>query len=319
MLRSLTNVFSPARFQGGHKRRRYFEGYYLKIVDPQQNIALALIPGVSYDAQGEGHAFVQVLDGVGGTAHYHRFGVDEFDYATTGFSLAIAGHHFSEEGIECDLPGAVCSFSFRQNTSWPSSWYSPGAMGPFAFVPGMECRHGVVSLHHQVCGSLNGRKLSQRAVGYIEKDWGRSFPNNWVWMQSNHLGGAHQKRPSCLMVSAGRVPFAGTSFQGFIAALLLHGKLYRFTTYNGARMSLAFDAEHVDLQFSRKGTQLRLRVYPAPGVELVAPQGTGGMIGRVNESLQATAVFELSVPKSATVHGQVEWLGFEVGGDWPAN
>ena len=31
---------------------------------------------------------------------------------------------------------------------WPVKVTSPGAMGPYAFVPFMECYHGVVSMDH---------------------------------------------------------------------------------------------------------------------------------------------------------------------------
>lgn len=56
---------------------------------------------------------------------------------------------------------------------------SPGIMGWYAWVPTMECYHGVVSLDHAISGKLmiedqahdfNGGR------GYIEKDWGKSFP-----------------------------------------------------------------------------------------------------------------------------------------------
>ena len=314
MLRSLTNVFYPARFQGARKRRAYFEGYYVKVVDAASELAVAFIPGVSYDAAGEGHAFVQVLDGVAGTAAYHRFEPSALDYAATDFSLDVGPHRFSSRGMQVDLPGARATLSFRQNTPWPSRWYSPGAMGPFTFVPGMECRHGVVSLHHGVSGTLDGRTLSPGAVGYIEKDWGRSFPRNWVWLQSSHLDG--ETEPCCLMVSAGRVPFAGASFTGFIAALLWRGRFLPFTTYNGASLKLELRDEAAHLRFSRKGLTLKLVAHHAPGIDLVAPDQGGGMVGRVNESLRAHADVTLTEGGREVLSTTARWMGFEVGGAW---
>lgn len=68
---------------------------------------------------------------------------------------------------------------------------SPGVMGPFRFAPFMECYHGVLSLDHSVDGTLevDGERISyEGGRGYTEKDWGRSFPSAWVWVQSNDFG-----------------------------------------------------------------------------------------------------------------------------------
>ncbi|QII81181.1 hypothetical protein G7057_00970 [Jeotgalibaca arthritidis] len=29
--------------------------------------------------------------------------------------------------------------------------------------------------------------MTSTGKGYIEKDWGRSFPKNYIWIQSNHF------------------------------------------------------------------------------------------------------------------------------------
>ena len=43
----------------------------------------------------------------------------------------------------------------------------------------MECYHGIVSMDHTVNGliEINNEKIDfSEGRGYIEKDWGRSFP-----------------------------------------------------------------------------------------------------------------------------------------------
>ncbi len=50
-------------YHGWGQQRKYFEGWYFKIVDPSERFAFALIPGISYGKDGETHAFIQVLDG----------------------------------------------------------------------------------------------------------------------------------------------------------------------------------------------------------------------------------------------------------------
>jgi len=315
---SISNVLHPSRFQGVGKQRSYFEGYYIKIVDTELDIALALIPGVSYDAQGNGHAFIQVLDGIAKTAEYHRFSIDEFAFAKTGFDLSIGKSRFHESGCEVVLPGLQLSLKHQLSIPWPWKWWSPGAMGPFSFVPGMECRHGIVSLHHGVEGSLRQNnqpelQLTPKAVGYIEKDWGRSFPRGWVWLQTNHL--ASETEPCCLLVSAGRVPWITGAFRGFIAAIHFRGRFLPFTTYNGSRFALKLEDDCARMVFSRKEITLSITAYHAPGVDLISPIPGDGMLGRVNESMQATADVILTEGGRILLDTKASWVGFEVGGD----
>jgi len=325
-MNSISNVWHPSRFQGANKRSSYFEGYYVKVVDAKQNIALALIPGVSYDVKGKGHAFVQVLDGVAKNAAYYTFSLSDFAFAKTGFNLQIGNCRFSDIGCEVDLPDLRLSIKHEAAIPWPWKWWSPGAMGPFSFVPGMECRHGVVSLHHQVHGSLRKNNLSavhlsKSAVGYIEKDWGKSFPRGWVWLQTNHLEG--ESEPCCLMVSAGRVPWVTGAFRGFIAALYYRGELLPFTTYNGSKFDLSLEDSCAHMVFWRKQgglheagqKKLSITAYHAPGVDLTSPIPEGGMLGRVNESMLATAKVSLSENGITVLETNASWVGFEIGGD----
>ncbi len=333
MFDRLSNVFRPSRFQGAHRRRSYFEGYYFKVVDPEQGVALALIPGISWDEHGAGHAFVQVIDGVAGRASYHRFGSEalwvaplrhgDSAFAKTLFSFSVGPNRFSESGMSVDLPGLKADFGFRQNVVWPNKPWSPGAMGPFSFVPGMQCKHGVVSLHHQVTGTLQlGDRppitLNPQAVGYIEKDWGSSFPLRWTWLQTNHFAG--ETEPCCLLVSAGVVPWVTGAFEGHIAALLWRGRLEVFATYNGSRFQQTASGDDIQLSFlkPRPHDSPWLRIETARsrghGVDLVAPLATGGMAGKVNESLTATARVRFGRGTQLLLDTTAHYTGFELGG-----
>lgn len=61
-------------------------------------------------------------------------------------------------------------------------------MGPFAYLNGMACNHGIVSMKHQITGHMVIKGLDlyfKEDSGYIEKDWGRSFPKRYIWLQGN--------------------------------------------------------------------------------------------------------------------------------------
>ena len=98
-------LFNPDQFQGVGKSKRYFEGWYIKVVNADQTAAFAIIPGIAMDEEGHRQAFIQVLDGKRQTAIYHRFDFESFSYSEVEFSISIENNFFTADHIELDLPG----------------------------------------------------------------------------------------------------------------------------------------------------------------------------------------------------------------------
>lgn len=105
-------------------------------------------------------------------------------------------------------------------------------MGPFKFVPFMQCRHSVYSMKHKIKGQItvNGQRyIFNSGVGYIEGDGGSSFPNRYIWTQCCFKQGS-------IMLSVADIPILGFHFTGIIGVVLLNGKEYRIATYLGAKV-----------------------------------------------------------------------------------
>jgi tocopherol cyclase len=292
-MRRLSPLFNPEEFQGRGKRRAYFEGWYFKALDASEARAFAFIPGIALDEAGAGHAFIQVLDGKRRSSRYHKFGLASFSAARGCFEATIGPNRFSGEGLALDLPGIKGKLGFEGRVRWPSRWYSPGIMGPYSFAPFMECYHGIVSMDHSISGSLeiDGERVDfQGGRGYIEKDWGRSFPKAYAWMQSNHFGEAGIS----LKASVADIPWIGRSFTGFIAALWLRDRLIRFTTYNGTALrKLRIDPGRVELSLANKDYILGIEVERDSATALASPI-QGFMDGRIEESMTSTIEVSLS-------------------------
>ena len=283
----LRKLWDPATYQDGRKSLGYFEGWYFKLVDAAQGRSVAVIPGISMAHHGERHAFVQ-LNRDDGTSAYWRFPVEDFTWSRERFEVCIGPNRFSSRGIELDLSGEAGrltgSITFGPWVPWPVTAFSPGIMGWYRFVPFMECYHGVLGLDHDLTGSL---ALDGKAVdftggrGYAEKDWGRSFPEAWVWLQSNHFGAPG----TSLTLSVAKIPFVGGWFVGQIAGLLHDGHLYRFTTYTGAKLKRLTHREGgVTVVMADRHHELTVEADGARAGELASPV-LGGMTGRVQESL----------------------------------
>ena len=125
--------------------------------------------------------------------------------------------------------------------------------------------------------------------GYIEKDWGRSFPSAYFWLQSNHFS----QSGISLKASVAKIPWVTGSFTGFIAGLWLHDKLYQFTTYNGTKLEKSFaDADQVDLQMSNKKFRLHILAHRDHATSLASPI-QGFMDGRIEESMTSRVDVQL--------------------------
>ena len=194
-------------------------------------------------------------------------------------------HHLSLD-LEADDAGPAIRGEVRFGAwrPWPVTPTSPGIMGWYRYVPFMECYHGVLSMDHALGGTL---RIGDTDVtldggrGYVEKDWGTSFPSSWVWGQSNHFETAGA---SC-MVSVARIPWRGSSFTGHIAGLLLDGRLHRFATYTGSRLvELATGESGARIAMAGGGGRLEIEMDGAVAGALRAPV-LGAMQGRSDEAL----------------------------------
>lgn len=312
-LRRIRSVWYPDRYHGWGRQSNYFEGWYFKIVDPTEQYAFALIPGIAMDQAGKQQAFIQRLDGKAGTSAFHEFKAAVFQPEVDRFAVRIGTNFFSAGKMQLDLPELQGTLHFENLYPWPKMLGAPGIMGWYSFVPFMECYHGVVSVDHAIRGELEvyGRKVDfTGGRGYIEKDWGRSFPSSWIWMQTNHFG--TDQRVS-LMASVANIPWLNSHFIGCIVGFLLDDRLYRFATYTGAKMKVDIREHGVDLVFSDRKYRLEISAEQGHTGSLVSPI-SGKMTGKVNESMQATVAVKLYEGKELLFEGTGKNAGLELAG-----
>jgi hypothetical protein len=315
----LRTVWDPNMYHGLTRHKDFFEGWYFKVVDPEEKHAFAFIPGIALGNKEEpGHAFVQVLDGLEITSAYHSFPKSDFHASRKEFDVRIGKNAFRAERIELDLPGIKGSLEFEGLTPWPIKPLSPGIMGWYGFVPRMECYHGVLSLHHKIRGKLeiDGKTIDfTGGTGYTEKDWGTSFPSSWIWIQTNHFS----EPEISLSASVARIPWMGSHFIGFIVGFWWKGKLFRFTTYTGAKLEkVAIDPDTVYYTIRDKQFRVELVAHKVEGAPLKSPI-KGIMEGRVDESMAARIdlrLFQLNGGKETLIFSDTgRMAGLEVAGN----
>ena len=293
MLNRLKTIWRPENFHFHHRIGRgkaCFEGWYFKLVDEHGRQPYAIIPGVFLGT--EAHAFIQVLDGRAGSSAYHRFPLNRFQADTESFDVQIGRSRFSRstmsldiEADETDIRQSVQgTIHFADWNGWPVTATSPGVMGPYSFVPFMQCNHGILSMDHALSGelSVDDTKTSfNTGRCYIEKDWGRSFPAGYAWAQSNHF----QEEGVSISASVARIPWLTGAFRGYLIGFLLRGTLHRFTTYTGAVIEqIDVDDHSYSLTVRNREHRLVLHATRSGGALLHAPYERQ-MVERVAETM----------------------------------
>ena len=156
-------------------------------------------------------------------------------------------------------------------------------MGPFAFVPFMECRHKVFSMYHRVNGNvqINGKNYTFRnAIGYWEGDKGTSFPKEYLWTQCHIEGGS-------LMLSVAEIPLWKIHFTGIIGIIYWKGKEYRFATYLGAKVK---HLKNGYVKITQGKMELEVKLLENTTKPLKAPD-FGNMIRTIHESVKCRAYY----------------------------
>jgi len=279
-------LWHPECYHGWGRSKRFFEGWYYKVVSENQMHALAIIPGIAMDENGQKQSFIQVLDGKNLNASYHKFEAKEFQPNPKKHALKIQRNFFSKNKLKLDLPHLKGELIFENLTPWPNSFFSPGIMGPFSFVPFMECYHAILSMNHSIRGVLilNGKSLSfNKGKGYMEKDWGHSFPEGYIWMQSNHF----TQKETSIKVSIAKIPWLKSAFIGHIAGLIINDKLIEFTTYNKSKLrACRVSKKEVQIEMENSRYRLQINAQREKATSLAAPLA-GFMNGRIKESMDA--------------------------------
>lgn len=262
----------------------WFEGWYVHVSDSA--VSFGVIFGVSYTKQ-QTHAFVQYLDDQSSNSIYQSYPFSAFSMQKDGRQVQIGENVLSMHHLHVRLPQVSCDIAFYKPTPLSHSIYAPDIMGPFHYLP-MQCTHAILSLHHQAIGTLqrNNHLVSIHGIGYMEKDWGSSFPAYYQWFQSNCCTMANK---ACFFYSHAHIPLGPFHFTGVICVLMIQDKQLRFATYHGCRFTQV-DAHTILLR--QQSQTMKLRFSQREGASLMAPQ-KGSMERKIKETLSASVTITL--------------------------
>lgn len=252
--------------------KNFFEGWYFKHQNKKDT--LSFIPGVSDEK-----AFIQVI------TDKNSYNVD-FDKQIfhKGKVIKIDKNTFSCNGISINIeePNLKVEGKIQYSNLTP---LRTDIMGFFRHFP-MQCRHGIISVHHNLKGYVNVNDEHfdfSNGIGYIEKDSGCSFPRRYAWIQSNHF---NQK--CSIMIAVADIPFFGFNFEGIICTIYYKGEEYRLATYNGTKI---IKCNKDNIVISNRNSRVEVYIGEYSGHKLYAPVN-GKMSNIIKEAPSCNARFK---------------------------
>lgn len=287
---------NPELFQGEkylNTNKNYFEGWYFKNIGNED--AISFIPGININDKSK-KSFVQII--TNDLSYFVDYNIEDFKFSVNPFYIKIGENTFSKDGININIKddkqnlSIYGSIKYSNNKNISTELLNPNIMGPFSYVPNMECNHAILAMKNNINGlvNINNKEINfNNNFGYIEKDWGYSFPKSYIWCQANNF----EKSNASFMCSVADIVHKLFNFRGIICDLIIDDKEYKFTTYNNAKLiKYEVDNNSINITFKRGKYELSIKSEYNIGNKLSAPV-KGTMERSIFESISSTIAIEL--------------------------
>lgn len=317
VMKKLVLMKKPILFQGEKallNRKNYFEGWYFKNSNDTETISF--IPGIHINEK-ERKAFIQVI--TNHSSYFIDYEIEDFKFNVNPFYLKIEKNIFSPNRMQIDIQDKKQQLRIKgkiqyfHNKPIHTNIISPNIMGPFSYLPFMECNHAILSMQNFLQGEiqLNHTKINfDQGIGYIEKDWGTSFPQSYIWCQGNDF--RHTK--ASFMLSIADIPLKVLEFKGIICVLMIGGKEYRFTTYNHTKLvNYQINEKSLTITLQKGKYQLTVESYYDISANLLAPV-KGKMEKYIKESICSSLMVTLKEKDKIIFNDRSENCGLEIVG-----
>ena len=284
-------IQKPEVFQGEkylNINKNYFEGWYFK--NTNNNISISFIPGINIDEK-EKKAFIQVITDK--SSYFINYNINDFKFNFKPFYIKINNNYFSKDKMYIDIKEDSQNIEINGEIKYSNSEnintniLNPNIMGPFSYIPFMECNHAILSMKNNANGliNINNKIINfENGIGYIEKDWGWSFPKSYIWCQGNNF----KNKNASFMISIANIPFKAFEFKGIICSLIINNKEFKFNTYNNAKLlECSFKNNVLNITLRRKNYYLNIQSPYNKGYKLSAPV-KGKMQKDIFESISST-------------------------------
>ena len=174
-------------------------------------------------------------------------------------------------------------------------------MGPLSFIPKVECKHDVITIQSQVNGYLKYKDRTieyENSCGYIEKNWGLSFPKKYIWLHANQFNNPQLSlqfaiaRPKWLL-------FRPQVYIGYIK----NSKLIHFGSHRLSFARVKTNGNQVVIKLQKLSYKVTIQVTNETPIDLIGPK-EGKLQNKISEYLNSK--IELIVHKKRFFRKNIE-------------
>lgn len=259
--------------------KSFFEGWYLK--HQIGDVIFSFIISFHIEKSGECYAYIQFISNE--DSYFKKYDADSFMSNPNEFRVLLDNNQFSSRGIKANID--FDDFNVNCDIKYADLTQCKDILGPFKHIP-LQCNHSILSLTHDLSGYIiiDGTKYSLNdGVGYIEKDFGKSFPKKYFWAQCNFFDSTQNS----VFVACATVPILLAKFNGVICEIFYKNKHYRLATYNGVKI---IELTNKKIHLKQGRMELIVEIINQNSHKLYAPKN-GAMSVFIHESPASQARF----------------------------
>lgn len=175
--------YIPSGLRGTINRQNFFEGWFQKIYSMEHQASVVIIYGYATQNPPDRFGFIQILVPDEHPQCYY-FPKQEVRMDPTNHIVRMGKNLLSTQ--EVLISTELFQINLRMSVTYPIRGLK-NSMGYTYYIPNLPCYHAVLNPAHLVSGSIeyHGKSiLLTNERGYLEKNWGTSFPQDYLWLHA---------------------------------------------------------------------------------------------------------------------------------------
>lgn len=264
----MLSIHKPSSLQGNFDRNKYFEGWFHKIYSSKYKASFIVIYGYATGNSTNKFGFIQVhIPNQQVLIMY--FDKNEIFCDPNQHVIRMGAHvltthkidiNTNEIGIQLDLTNNQPIRTFKNS------------MGYNYVIPNLPCYHAILNKSHTISGEIRAGDTSfvmGKDMGYLEKNWGTSFPDNYIWLHAVDPTNTEVN----LLFSQAEIKWMGGTFLRHLGYLNFENECIDFRQFKNSEVSSTFvGSEKQLIRFSSKLIELEISIVLGGQVLFKGPE-----------------------------------------------
>jgi|GEM_PF-444271 len=262
------SIYKPSSLQGSFDRKKYFEGWFHKIYSEKYKASFILIYGYTTGNSTKKFGFIQVhIPNQKVLIMY--FDKNEVFCDPNRHVVRMGEHILTTNKIDINTKEIGIQLHLTNNQSIPTF---KNSMGYSYVIPNLTCYHAILNKSHLVSGEIRTANTSfalDQDMGYLEKNWGTSFPENYIWLHAVDPADAKVN----LLFSQAEIKWMGSTFFRHLGYLNFENEYIDLRLLKNSIVSSSFvSSEKQVIHISSKLIELEISIVLGEQVLFKGPE-----------------------------------------------